>query len=87
MTPEGPNDFARGRRPTERDTTDNEVVVVTESPATPDATPLRGVTVTFAPAAEFSRYDGDVRLHTNGWVEVPELRRLFPPDAVAEISY
>ena|GEM_PF-3042499 len=63
------------------------MVAVTDPPATPDATALRGVTVTFAPDAEFSRYDGDVRLHASGWIEVPELRRLFPPDAVAEISY
>ncbi|MEZ3116771.1 hypothetical protein RYH80_12705 [Halobaculum sp. MBLA0147] len=60
---------------------------MTEPPATPAATELRDVTVEFAEAAEFSRYGGVVRLHDSGWVEVPELRRLFPPDAVDEIRY
>lgn len=69
------------------DTTDDGVGAVTDAPATPDATPLRGVTVIFTAAAEFSEYNGDARLHDSGWLEVSELRRLFPPDAVAEIRY
>lgn len=72
-------DDHRGGRP--------EVGRVTEPPATDEGTDLRDVTVEFAETAEFSQYGGTVRLHDSGWVEVPELRRLFPPDAVDEIRY
>jgi hypothetical protein len=60
---------------------------VTDAPATPRERDLEDVTVEFAASAEFSRYTGSVRLHASGWLEVPELRRLFPPDAIEQIQY
>jgi hypothetical protein len=55
-------------------------------PGVVDGEELRDVTVYFAESVDWNRYTGTVSIHESGWVEIPELQRLFPPHAITEIQ-
>jgi hypothetical protein len=62
------------------------VVAVSDPPSALDGTELPNVTAHFAEFVDWNRYTGTVVLHESGWVEIPELRRMFPPRALTEIE-
>jgi hypothetical protein len=59
---------------------------VSDAPSSLDGTELQNVRVNFTELVDWNHYTGTVILLENGWVEIPELRRLLPPRAVTEIE-
>ena len=59
---------------------------MSDAPSSLDGTELQNVRVNFTELGDWNHYTGTVILLENGWVEIPELRRLLPPRAVTEIE-
>lgn len=59
---------------------------MSDAPSSLDGTELQNVRVNFTELVDWNHYTGTVILLENGWVEIPELRRLLPPRAVTEIE-